>query len=365
MTFRKFITTGPPDAVKDVRHTSGLFGKKRKKAKKRTLPLAPVAQKEQEAEATDQNGPLLRRLADAVGRTIVPEKQAEDLRGPLQDIAVIAFVGSSGTGKSTRAIRIARQYQIEYIIDDGLLIHGSRIVAGTSAKRAPSRMESVRQALFADETRAAIIRRALVTHRPSTLMILGTSDAMLSRICENLWLNPPSMLIRIEDVSTEEEMRLAREIRLSQGKHTIPVPSVEIKHEFSGTFVDPLLRRRKRREKTLVATEAERTVVRPTFSALGRYSMSDEAMRMMVEHILEGIPGVVGLIDFAVHNEVYGVVLDLNLVLRYGYNAPQVLSTAQEQIAQQVETYTAINVMAVNVRAGRVVHTPQVGQRTS
>ena len=68
-------------------------------------------------------------------------------REVLSNIAVIAFVGASGTGKSTRAIKVARDNNIYYIIDDGLLINGSRIVAGTSAKKAPTKMESVRQAI--------------------------------------------------------------------------------------------------------------------------------------------------------------------------------------------------------------------------
>jgi len=48
------------------------------------------------------------------------------------------------------------------------------------------------------------------------------------------------MLIRIEDVSSEEEMRQARQTRMTEGKHTIPVPSMEIKHEFSGNFLNPI-----------------------------------------------------------------------------------------------------------------------------
>lgn len=278
------------------------------------------------------------------------------MRAVLQQIAVIAFVGASGTGKSTHAIRIARQYQIEYIIDDGLLIHGSRIIAGTSAKKAPSRLESVRQALFADETRAAVMRRALMAHRPATLMVLGTSDGMLSKISQNLWLNPPAMLIRIEDVSTEEEMRQAKEVRLSQGKHAIPVPSMEIKHEFSGTFADPFARLLRRRDRGHTMPDMDRTVVRPTFSGLGSYSMSDEAMRMMIEIILTQVAGVSGLMSFVVRSEVYGVVLDLDLALQYGFNAPRVLQEVQERISSQVESFTAINVIAVNVRARRVVY---------
>ena len=162
---------------------------------------------------------------------------------------VFAFVGSSGTGKSTRAISVSRQYSIDHIIDDGLLINGSRIVSGTSAKKAKSKIESVRQALFADPTRAEVARRALVAQKPKNLMILGTSDAMISRICENLWLPQPSIIVRIEDVSTEDEMRQAKETRVSEGMHTIPVPSMEIKHEFSGYFSDPFNRLRRRRDR--------------------------------------------------------------------------------------------------------------------
>ncbi|MBN1892544.1 MAG: hypothetical protein JW780_07165, partial [Clostridiales bacterium] len=131
------------------------------------------------------------------------------MREILSQIAVIAFIGSSGSGKSTRAIQVARDNAIHYIIDDGLLINGSRIIAGTSAKKAKTKLDSVRQALFADKSRSEVMRRALAEHLPPTVMILGTSDGMLEKICTNLWLNQPAMLIRIEDISTEDEMQQA------------------------------------------------------------------------------------------------------------------------------------------------------------
>lgn len=321
-----------------------------------------------QVEKHDRTSPLktLGRLAEAVNRSHAEragqaaERTRDLLRETLSGIAVVAFIGPSGTGKSTRAIAVARKYKIPYLIDDGLLIHGSRIVAGSSAKKAASKLESVRQALFADETRAVVMRRALAAHKPTTLMILGTSDGMLEKICQNLWLNQPSMLIRIEDISTEEEMRQARRTRMTEGKHTIPVPSMEIKHEFSGYFADPIsrLRRRLDRDRGVqpVVPDSERTVVRPTFSGLGSYSISDEALRMMIEIILRRIRGVAGLVYFSADNEIAGVVIGLDLALFYGFNAQQVLMEVQERISSQIEEYTSINVMAVNVKARRVVH---------
>ena len=46
---------------------------------------------------------------------------------------VVAFVGPSGTGKSFRAIGVAHDHGCDGIIDDGLLIEGTNILAGTSA----------------------------------------------------------------------------------------------------------------------------------------------------------------------------------------------------------------------------------------
>lgn len=278
----------------------------------------------------------------------------------LSQIAIIAFVGQSGTGKSTRAIAVARQNNIEYLIDDGLLINGGRIVAGTSAKKAPSKMESVRQALFVDPTRSQVMRRAIVESDPKAIMILGTSDSMLEKITGNLWLNKPSMLIRIEDVSTEEERRHARSTRMNEGMHTIPVPTMEIKHEFSGYFSDPLNRIRKKLDLesggVSLDGENERTMIRPTFSSLGSYSISDEALMDLIEISLKDIPGYGGIISFKSEKRTIGVVFTIDLALLYGYDAQKVLLDAQQKIGTSVEQYTAITVVSVNLRAGRLIH---------
>jgi len=346
-------------------------------------PKTPV-NKESTAESNDANRPqsALRRKVllpelmatlkrfEKIGDTFVhqrAEREIEEAAGNeklmreiLSQIVVIAFIGSSGSGKSTRAIQVAKNNSIHYIIDDGLLINGSRIIAGASAKKAKTKLDSVRQALFADKSRAEVMRRALAEHLPTTVMILGTSDAMLEKICINLWLSQPAMLIRIEDISTEDEMQMAKQTRLAEGLHTIPVPSMEIKHEFSGYFSDPLnrIRRRLDRERGIptVAPEIERTMVRPTFSSLGSYSISDEALLDLVRIILRKIPGVHDVIRFRTEKRVYGFALSVDLELIYGFNAQDTLLAAQERIGRYIEEYSSINTVAVDVRARRLVH---------
>ena len=53
---------------------------------------------------------------------------------------VVAFVGPSGTGKSHHAIGVAFDNRCDAIIDDGLLIKGTKILAGTSAKNEDNRI---------------------------------------------------------------------------------------------------------------------------------------------------------------------------------------------------------------------------------
>ena len=74
---------------------------------------------------------------------------------------IVAFVGPSGTGKSHRAQMVAREKNIDYIIDDAILVSQNKVVAGTSAKKASTKIESVKRALFSmpgqvDEVRKAI-----------------------------------------------------------------------------------------------------------------------------------------------------------------------------------------------------------------
>ena len=274
----------------------------------------------------------------------------------LSAIEVYAFIGPSGTGKSSRAIEIAAEHQIDYIIDDGLLIHGSRIVAGSTAKRADTQLQAVRVAIFLDEAQASTMRRALADRAPDRLLILGTSDAMITRIRTQLKLSEPSKIIRIADVATPAEQRAARERRMRSGHHTIPVPGMEIKHEFSGRITEPLGRWFRRREfdDAQLLEYSDRTVVRPSFSTLGRYSISEGAIVSLIHFIVSEVPGVAGISDVQIIAHQSGVLVDVALILEYGYNARETLITAQDELAEKVEQLSGMNVLAVNTKAQRL-----------
>ena len=103
-----------------------------------------------------------------------------------------AFVGPSGTGKSYRAQMVANERGINYIIDDGLLISGNEVLAGISAKKAPTKIETVRNALFQNEERKKEIQKRLngmLCHFLHWLVLLLplTGGCGKSRSAKSLW----------------------------------------------------------------------------------------------------------------------------------------------------------------------------------
>lgn len=266
---------------------------------------------------------------------------------------VFALVGPAGTGKSHRASFVARARGVELIVDDGLLIHSGRIVAGSSAKKESSRFAAVRRAVFHDPDHAAEVRAALHAVHPDRVLLLGTSINMVERISDALDIPRPDKVIPISDVASPEEIRHARRVRRFEGKHVIPAPTLEVKKGFSGYLVDPLrflYRTAKRREVVV-----EKSIVRPTFNALGRFFISDGVIAAIAERACAEVPGVAGALRAIVDNRPEGVVVVVELTLRQGCYAPEVLRASQMRVKEVVEHMAALNTVSVDILLRRVV----------
>ncbi len=273
-------------------------------------------------------------------------------------IRVVAFVGPSGTGKSHRAQMVARNNEIEYIIDDAILIHNNKLVAGTSAKRASTKIESVKLALFSEEEQAKEMKAAIKARKPKAILILGTSDGMVQKIAKNLELPEISEYIRIEDVSSDEEIALARSVRRSEGKHVIPVPTFEIKKDFSGYLLDPLQIFRWKGGRKATPYVAEKSIIRPTFSYLGSYTISDNVLRAIIENVGDGIEGIYKILKTKIENYPDGLIAYVDVTLEYGFYLPEIMKLFKEKAKKEVEKLTAMNVLDVQVIA-KELHIPE------
>lgn len=274
---------------------------------------------------------------------------------------VYAFVGPSGTGKSYRAQMVASEKNINFIIDDGLLIKDNEVIAGESAKKAPTKIETVKHALFyTDEERQEIIK-AFKKYKPESLLILGTSDGMVEKIAENLGLPKISETIYISDVATEEEMETARKIRVTEGKHVIPVPTFEIKKDFSGYLLDPLqiFKTKGRGNKPYIA---EKSIIRPTFSYLGNFTISDAVFRQIIEYLASKTEGIHDVQKIRVNNYGEGAKIYMEVTVVYGFNLIEGVSEFKKKAKKEIEKLTSMNVEEFEVII-KNIYVPEEGEK--
>jgi len=210
----------------------------------------------------------------------------------------------------------------------------------------------VRTAVMMNEEQAREIRAALKKLKPERVLVLGTSKRMVHRIVDALDLPRPDEYVMIEEVATPEQISHARRIRRLHGKHVIPAPTFEVKKSFSGYLVDPLrlFHRRARGPSALI----EKSMVRPTFSSLGHFAITDSVVASIAERACSDNEGIAEVLKTSVVSRPEGVVINVDVVVSYGYRVIDVLRYAQQEARDMVDHMTALNVISLNIAARRI-----------
>lgn len=268
-------------------------------------------------------------------------------------VKAYAFVGPSGTGKSYRAQMVAGEQDIKFIIDDGLLVSENEVLAGISAKKATTKVETVRNAIFMNEDKRKEMQNAIRKYKPDKILILGTSDEMVKKIADNLGIGPILGTTYITDVATPEEMEMARNIRVTQGKHVIPVPTFAIKKDFSGYLLDPLqiFKSKGKGNKPYIA---EKSIIRPTFSYMGHFEISDTVFKQIAELSAEKIDSI-----YKIHRTIIkkhsgaddGIYIYIEVIVEFGYNVSEAIQKLKNGIIKDIEYLTSMNVFSTEIVA--------------
>ncbi|MFA6074634.1 MAG: hypothetical protein WCV63_11150 [Negativicutes bacterium] len=265
---------------------------------------------------------------------------------------VVALIGTSGTGKSHRAIKLAHREGLNAVIDDGLLISEGKILAGCSAKKETNKMKAVRRAIFDDAEHLSEVRNKIkVTPSISGILVLGTSENMINRIVAALELPAVEKWIDIENETTKQDRIYAYNRRFIYGEHVVPLPYVELQETWADIFdrtfqvVFGLGKRKKHYEKTIVKTK---------FSYLGKITIADVVLVEIVKRLLLDETCVTGtsdvkiysskddddktFVDICIHVTAYA---DCELLLK--------IKLLQEYIKDNLEAMTSMYIRRVNV----------------
>lgn len=258
---------------------------------------------------------------------------------------IYALVGKSGTGKSYKALNIAYENNIDLVIDDGLLINGNKLLGGKSAKRERTIIGAVKRAIFHHNDHRQEIIEQINLKKYDSLLVLGTSVRMVEKITRNLKLGKIDEFIYIEDISTKEELKLADINRNKKGKHIIPLPSLELKRDFSGYLLDKVKHILKREDEHIIG---EKTVTRPTFSFYGNFSISDNTLRQIISISIKKNNGI-KLVKSKIKKEGNDIKITVFVDIKYGIDIQKEVLEFQRKIVDDVYKMTLINIISCDV----------------
>lgn len=271
---------------------------------------------------------------------------------------VVSFTGKSGTGKSFQATALAQRRGFDAIIDDGLLIYKGQIVAGSSAKKCASKAAAMRTALFNYEDHRESVKAAIKKCDPNVLMIIGTSDRMTDIVAEQLGLQKPEERIYIEDVTTPEEREIAAHYRIDEGEHVIPAPVGQLRRDFAGYFMDPIKHFIDKARGNAVSEEKkpeedgpdDRTVVRPTFSYFGSFTISEQVIRDIVRIAAEKYESHLVVVDRLNNGKQTNMSVTIDVMAIRDRATIDKCESLQKDVYDALANMTAFTIESVNVR---------------
>ena len=282
---------------------------------------------------------------------------------------VYALIGASGTGKSHNASSVLEEYGIELMIDDGLLIKDGKKMAGTSAKAEETTVAAVKRAIFQDPIHAAEVRERIAQLHAKKILILGTSEKMIDKITTALNLPPVKNKIFIQDIATPEQIALAQSMR-REGKHVIPLPSIEVKKDMPNYWIDSIwgfvtkknkdknknkANKNKDKEKdgdidkSRVSSE-DKCIVRPRFSQMGRLTISENAIEQIVRHNLLIQNEFDGNAKIHVDMNEFGVSIYCEMKIKFGIPMQQAVEQFQVNTIRDLDDMTNLSVGRIDVR---------------
>jgi uncharacterized alkaline shock family protein YloU len=270
------------------------------------------------------------------------------VKGRLQGMQVYALVGKSGTGKSFRAKLLAEKIGVPYIIDDGLLIDDTSILAGRSAKQKKNYISAIKTALFTDPEHRKSVVQMIQEKKIKKILLIGTSEKMVTKLAETLELPPISQIIKIEEIASQKDIENAIKSRFEEGKHVIPVPAIEVKRDYAQILSDSIrifFKGGKDKDGVRRSRFFEKSVVQPDFHDKGKggsVSISEAALTQMILHCIDEYDAEVLVRKIKVKMGRSGYGIELFIDVPYGRTLTAELHELRTYIQNNIQKYTGI-----------------------
>ena len=96
---------------------------------------------------------------------------------------------------------------------------------------------------------------------------------------------------------------------------------------------------------------SEKSIIRPTFSYMGKFTISDLVFRQILEYLASQTPAIYKILKTRVENYGEGVKLYMEVTIVYGYNVVEGIKGFKQKARKEIEKLTAMNVVELDVVA--------------
>lgn len=271
----------------------------------------------------------------------------------IRRIETFGLVGRSGTGKSHSATYIASQFEIDTILDDGLLIQNAKILGGKSAKNEQTSIAAVKRAIFTEDSDVLEMRATVIEHKIKKILIIGTSVKMLDRIIERVGFPKPVKIVNIESYLSEEQIRYANRRRKKYGYHTIPVQHIEVKSRYPEIVLEQIFKKMTHPFKTnkCANSNASFTLVTPHYEQHNNISILEITLKDFVAECISRFdpslkPNKIIMKKNGVTNS-----LDLKIFtgVSYGSNIQKITFPLYQHIRNTIKEQTGIELQNIDI----------------
>ena len=172
----------------------------------------------------------------------------------------------------------------------------------------------------------------------------------------------PQKIIHIEDIASREESEKARKSRQIEGKHVIPVPSIEIKRNYPQIFSNSI-KLFFRKKKILNQNDGklfEKSIVQPEFSKKGRIEISEAALTQMVMHCVAEADSAVRIKKMSIKTDSRGYRIIITIDVPFGTQLTGKIHKMQKYIIDKIESYTGILIEEVSIIIDKITGTEDI-----
>ena len=94
---------------------------------------------------------------------------------------------------------------------------------------------------------------------------------------------------------------------------------------------------------------SEKSIIRPTFSYLGNFTISDTVFRQIIEHVAKKDKSIYSVIRTRIDNQPEGPYVYIEVIVEYGSNVRDVVENFKNKVIKELEKLTTMRVRTIKI----------------